>query len=62
MRATFVNLCQDISTPLIDCYNLMDDIPEKENLFLCLSFVPYDIPLRGGRGGFHFATYAKSTS
>jgi hypothetical protein len=32
----------------------MDDQPKKCNLFLCLSFVPYNIPLREVEGGISF--------
>jgi len=49
MKAIFVNLCQDFLTPLIYSHSLMDDQPKKP--LLCLSFVPYDIPLRGSWGG-----------
>ena len=51
MKATFVNLHWDFPTPLIYCHNLKYDWPKKGNLFLCLSFVPNDIPLRGSAWG-----------
>jgi hypothetical protein len=46
MGATFVNLHRDLPASLIiNCHNLINDQP-KLSLFLCLSFVPNDIPFR----------------
>ena len=36
--------------PIINRHSLMVDWPKKGNLFLCLSFVPYDIPSRESGG------------
>jgi hypothetical protein len=63
VRATFVNLHQDFTTPLSNYHNLMDDQRKKGRLFLCLSFVPNDIPLRGKwRVGFHSSIYEEPSS
>ena len=61
MKVVFVNLCGYSSAPLVNPQPC--GWPTKDNLFSCLRFVPYNIPLRGGGGGkFHSATYAESVS
>ena len=51
MGTTFVSLHRDCTAPLINHDCLMDDQPKEGRLFLCLSFVPYEIPPGGGGGG-----------
>ena len=49
MRATFVNLHRDFTTPFVNCNRLMNDRPDEPRFFLCLGFMPNDVPL--GKGG-----------
>ena len=51
MRATFVNICRDLSPPFVNHDRLMDDRPKVNCLFLCFSFMPNDVPLRECGGG-----------
>ena len=60
MGTTFVNLHQDFTTPLVDHDCLIDERPKEGRLFLCLSFVPDDIPSWGGRGELSFHHLYKS--
>ena len=53
VRTTLVNFCQDSSMPFIHCHCLVNNWPKNGHFFLCLSFVPNDIPSRwSGWGNF----------